>query len=197
MVLVALALLAACGSVPFSEPTVTPIATVAPNARALPSETTLVEAAPSIATTEAQETAPPDDAAPTPTDATAPAADEQAADTPVPGTATPEMPEVRVDELLSYMQQSVAVRGTIVELVGEHAFVIQDSVLLDEEPVLVIYDQADFSLAEGQSVLVGGEVRPFDLAALEDQTGLDLEDAPIQANRTDPVLVADSITRAP
>jgi hypothetical protein len=49
--------LTACGAIPLAEPTLTPVATVAPNARALPGETTLVEAAPRIATEEAEATA--------------------------------------------------------------------------------------------------------------------------------------------
>jgi hypothetical protein len=143
--------LTACGAIPLAEPTLTPVATVAPNARALPSETTLVEAAPRIAD-DAQDTTP---------EATAMPNETQPTDTPIRGTATPIMPEARIDELLTYTGRSAAVRGSITELVGEHAFRMRDPALLDEERVLVIYNQAGFELAEGQTVLANGEVRQF------------------------------------
>jgi hypothetical protein len=197
--------LTACGAIPLAEPTLTPVATVAPNARALPGETTLVEAAPRIATEEAEATAtqeatqrtPTDDAQDTTPEATAMPNETQPTDTPIRGTATPIMPEARIDELLTYTGRSAAVRGSITELVGEHAFRMRDPALLDEERVLVIYNQAGFELAEGQTVLANGEVRQFNLSEIEERTGLDLADEQIIANQTNLVLIADSVMQIP
>jgi hypothetical protein len=104
---------------------------------------------------------PTDDAQDTTPEATAMPNETQPTDTPIRGTATPIMPEARIDELLTYTGRSAAVRGSITELVGEHAFRMRDPALLDEERVLVIYNQAGFELAEGQTVLANGEVRQF------------------------------------
>jgi hypothetical protein len=176
------------------------VATVAPNSRALPDETTVIEAAPSVATVEAAATVATETeeaAQAAEPETPVPADDEQPAATPF-GTATPEMPEVRVSELATYTGRSVAVRGTISERLGEHALLLNDPTLLDEEQrVLVIYDQVDVALEEEQLVLISGEVRPFDLGEIEESTGLDLPDEQIISNQTDPVLIADSITRVP
>jgi hypothetical protein len=198
--------LSACGANQAEEAaTATPFATVAPNARTLPDETTVVEAAPLAATTEAEATAMIESAEVEATDmaqnldeeATEMARDQEQAATGATPAATPTSAETGVAELRAYMGKSVVVRGNITELIGQHAFLIEDQALLDGAEALVIYDRADFALAAGQGVMVGGEVRAFDLGSLEETTGLDLPDQQLTALQTDPVLVADSMTRIP
>jgi hypothetical protein len=200
--------LIACGGNQAEEAPVvtTPIATVAPNARALPDETTVVEAAPLIGTAEVAAT---DIAESVDADATdvAQELDQEATEivssmqeqqrTADALIATPNDAEVSPTELRSYLGQSVAIRGSITQLLGPHSFLMRDPAILDGEEALVIYDQADLALAEGQNLLVGGEVRQFDLDALESSTGLDLPDAQLMALQTDLVLVAQSITQTP
>jgi ABC-type Fe3+-hydroxamate transport system substrate-binding protein len=207
VLLVALSLLlAACGGGQAEEEaasTATPVATLAPNARALPGETTVAEAAPRIETAEAEATeiveAGEQEATAMVPDATADAT--STAPTQPPGdvtegtTATPF--DVGLSDLRGYMQKSVVVRGSITELIGQHAFLLSDLVLLDGEEVLVIYDQSDFALSTQQSVLVGGVVRQFDLSTIEQATGLDLPNDQLTEFQEEPIVVADSITRIP
>jgi hypothetical protein len=176
---------------------------LAPNARALPEETTLAEAAPRIETAEAEATEiveAGEEEATTLAQNTTPeatgAAPTQPPESPAEGvTVTPF--DVGLSDLRSYMQQSVAVRGSITELIGQHAFLLSDPVLLDGEEVLVIYDQSDFALSTEQSVLVGGVVRQFDLDAIEQTTGLNLPNDQLVEFQDEPVVVANSITRIP
>jgi hypothetical protein len=183
----------------------TPIATVAPNVRALPDETTVAEATPSIGTAELAAT---DIAESVQREATevAQELDEEATeivqdlqqarpDPDVVETSTPADAQVQVIELRDYLGQSVSVQGSITELIGQHAFLLQDPVLLDGEEALVIYDQVDFTLSEGQNLLIGGEVHPFDLNQLEQTTSLDLPDEQLMALQIDVVVIADAITR--
>jgi hypothetical protein len=183
--------------------TATPVATLAPNARALPGETTLAEAAPRIETAEAEATEiveAGEEEATTLAQETTPEATGAAP------TQPPESPAERVtvtpfdvglSDLRGYLQKSVAVRGSITELVGQHAFLLSDPVLLDGEEVLVIYDQSDFALSTEQSVLVSGIVRQFDLDAIEQTTGLDLPNDQLAPFENEPIIVADSLTRIP
>jgi hypothetical protein len=194
--------LAACGpgSSESAATTVTPVATVAPNARVLPDETTVVEAAPVIETAESEATEIVESVELETTDVAQELDQEatqivrnmreEAAEVELP---TPADADVRVMELGNYIGDVVAVRGSITERIGQHAFLIRDPVLLDGDEALVIYDQSDFALAEGQTVLVSSEVRPFNLTELERETGLDLPDEQLTALQTDLVLVAQSI----
>jgi hypothetical protein len=202
-------MLHACGAnqsadmVNTATPAITPVATVAPNARTLPDETTVVEAAPLIETAETEAT---DIASSIQNEATEVAreideeateivSDMQQAEPDIPEEATAAEADVQVAELRDYIGQSVAVKGSVIELIGEHAFLLQDPVLLDGDEALVIYDQADFALSEEQNLLVSGDVRRFDLNEIEQITGLDLSDNQVMALQPDVVLIAESIIR--
>ena len=83
-----------------------------------------------------------------------------------------------------YYGRSVTVDGVVGETVEPNAFVLadeavlEDDVLEDAEGVLVVSGpDAAPNLAEGEAVQVVGTLREFDLAAFEEDLGVDLDDA--------------------
>jgi UDP-N-acetylmuramyl pentapeptide synthase len=81
------------------------------------------------------------------------------------------------DDVEAYAGQNVAVRGDIVETIGTHAFVISDPSALGGDEILVVGSNIDTSTVDvGNTVEVAGTAEGFDLIAVENQTGLDLQD---------------------
>jgi hypothetical protein len=71
---------------------------------------------------------------------------------------------------------------------------------LDEDAVLVLGVEGDpqpMELSEGDSLRVTGELRRFDLAGIEDEFELDLEDAQYEGVEGEAVIVAASIEVSP
>lgn len=104
-------------------------------------------------------------------------------------SAEPPIPEavepvVLADKPEEYYGRSVTVDGVVGETVEPNAFVLADEAALedgdleDTEGVLVVSgsDSAP-NLTEGEAVQVVGTVRELDLAAFEEDLGVDLDDA--------------------
>lgn len=106
-------------------------------------------------------------------------------------------PDVSINDLDDYLNESVAVRGTVTEIISDNAFLVRDPVLLDGDEVLIIYQQADFSISEDLQLLVGGEVQEFDSSAIEAAAGVELQDERFSAYQGQLVVVADALTRTP
>ncbi len=106
-------------------------------------------------------------------------------------------PDVSINDLDDYLNESVAVRGTVTEIISDNAFLVRDPVLLDGDEVLIVYQQADFSISEDLQLLIGGEVQEFDLPAIEAAADLDLQDERFSAYQDQLVVVADALTRTP
>lgn len=92
----------------------------------------------------------------------------------VPGVTLSELDDQR-DQ---YLDETVAVRGDITESIGAYVFRLDDPALLGGDDILVIRpsENADVPMAEGNTIEVAGLVRAFDIPALEEETGFDLED---------------------
>jgi uncharacterized protein YdeI (BOF family) len=81
------------------------------------------------------------------------------------------------DNLEAFTGQMVAVRGDVVEIMGPHAFQLDDPSTLGGDTILVAGQNVDTStLNMNSTVEVSGEVQRFDLVTLEENTGLDFED---------------------
>jgi hypothetical protein len=81
------------------------------------------------------------------------------------------------DNLEAFTGQMVAVRGDVVEIMGPHAFQLDDPATLGGDTILVAGQNVDTSTLDMNSTVeVSGEVQRFDLVVLEENTGLDFED---------------------
>lgn len=81
------------------------------------------------------------------------------------------------DNLDNYISQTVAVRGDVVEIIGANAFQVSDPSALGGDEVLVVGTNVNTdTIAVENTVEVSGVVRRFDLVAVEEETGLDLQD---------------------
>ena len=113
---------------------------------------------------------------------------------------------ISVDDIAAnpgaYLGQTVTVGGPIGELVGTRAFTLNDNDVLGNDQVLVVGAkpfsaipgrQADASLLADDTVQVTGTVRTFDLAAVEQEVGADLQDDRFRDWGGKPAIVAQSI----
>jgi hypothetical protein len=94
------------------------------------------------------------------------------------------------DNLEAFTGQMVAVRGDVVEIMGPHAFQLDDPSTLGGDTILVAGQNVDTStLNMNSTVEVSGEVQRFNLVALEEGTGLDFEDELFSAFEDDNAVI--------
>lgn len=86
-----------------------------------------------------------------------------------------------------YYGRRVAISGEVEHVFGPYAAWVRD------EGVVVVRRVADVAWFDEASVLVTGEVRRFDPAALEAELGITLDDEDLLKHTGGPVVVADSI----
>lgn len=120
--------------------------------------------------------------------------------------AEPVVTEETISNVADYPDQfynrEVTIDGLVGEGVGAHGFILYERDLLGTDDVLVIdrsEQRTDFIQLPDVRVRVSGTVQQFDLANLESDLGVDLDDATYSdiTNRYGenlPVLLADSIT---
>jgi len=114
---------------------------------------------------------------------------------------------VTIDEITdnptAFYGQSVTVTGPVEEILGPRSFTISDADPLMSEDLPVVSSRALMSGASGQhtasdydgrEVQVTGTVHQFNLAAFEDQLGVDLVDSAWTDWAGQPAIVATSIT---
>lgn len=97
----------------------------------------------------------------------------------------------RVEE---YLDQTIAVSGTVSEIYGEQVFSLSDPTNITGEHLLVASLDQPAGVVEDEMVQVVGDVRDIDRSTLETELGYQVDD--ILGNFTDDtVLVAQSISR--
>ncbi|MCC6174991.1 MAG: hypothetical protein IT305_06775 [Chloroflexi bacterium] len=114
---------------------------------------------------------------------------------------------ITIDEIIdnptAYYGQSVTIIGPVEEILGPRSFTISDADPLVSEDLPVVSSHALMSGAEGQRVAsdydgrevqVTGTVHQFNLAAFEDQLGVDLQDSEWTVWAGQPAIIATSIT---
>lgn len=99
--------------------------------------------------------------------------------------------DVILDNTDAFIGHAVTVRGELAEVIGQRAFVVEDDDFLLDDNLLVVTDRplsavpgwpaavvdaTPTALATDPVVLVRGTVRRFDVAAVESELGIDLED---------------------
>lgn len=109
-----------------------------------------------------------------------------------------------LDNLEAFVGHTVTVRGALAEVIGQRTFVIEDDDFLLDDKLLVVTDRplsvmpgwpaavnvTPAVLAADPVVLVRGTVRRFDLATVEADLGVDLEDGLFTGWAGRPALVA-------
>lgn len=95
-----------------------------------------------------------------------------------------------VDDMDTYMGQGVTLTGEVNETITPDAFTIGP----DVDPLLVIETNEDIPPVDpGQQVQVTGTVEQvFDIVAVEEDYGIDLDDELFVAYESEPYLVADT-----
>jgi hypothetical protein len=94
------------------------------------------------------------------------------------------------DNLEAFTGRMVAVRGDVVEIMGPHAFQLDDPSTLGGDTILVAGQNVDTStLNMNSTVEVSGEVQRFNLVTLEENTGLDFEDELFSAFEDDNAVI--------
>ena len=128
----------------------------------------------------------------------------------VPGAVPGDFPEytnVTVADIAgdpqAYLGQNVAVQAGVEEVISPVAFWLDEDALLDggiDDDLLVVSATQDapldFGTLEDQAVIVTGTVRQFDLAAIEQEIGYDLDDALFADVAGRPVIVATAVETA-
>ncbi len=104
--------------------------------------------------------------------------------------------EAITDDPTAYIGQPVAVNGYVNVGVDETAFTIADNTFLDLHEVLVVdatNPNQPLTLDTGTPVRVMGTLQVVDSEALEDQTGLNIDENIFNVYNNKPVIIADSI----
>ena len=119
-------------------------------------------------------------------------AEEPVTEEPVEGELAYDGPydQAFYDEATTYVGQQVTLTGEVNETITPDTFSIGG----DVDPLLVIETQENITpLDPGQQVQVTGTVeQAFDIVAVEEEFGLDLEDELFVAYESEPYLVADT-----
>lgn len=102
------------------------------------------------------------------------------------------------DELTIYFGEEVTLSAAVGEVLGTHSFTIRN---LDEatvEPLLVISADPLPELTPGDEYFVNGSVYEYlDVAAVEDELGITLEESVAEDWENDPYLLAESVQTTP
>jgi len=94
----------------------------------------------------------------------------------------------------SYNGMNVSVYGTVLDLIGERAFILNDTAR--KTPLLVVMAEPDSRIPLGRDVVLSGRVRIFDLPEIERASGVDLRDDLFASNAGQPVIIAQSLNLA-
>jgi hypothetical protein len=125
-------------------------------------------------------------------DATAAAAMDTAA-TAAPGLqATAEAATgMSADEMASMLGQSVTLNGPVTMIMSPMLFQVDDAAY--GEDVLVLAPTGSMSIGQGQQVEITGVVQTFDVAALEQSLGVDIDENMVSGLAGRSVVVADQV----
>jgi hypothetical protein len=99
-----------------------------------------------------------------------------------------------------FIGETVTIREEVNSVVGPSAFTLDEEAPLAagiDNDLLVVSSTTGEIVEDGALVEVSGQVRPFDLAAIEQQTGFDLDETALEAYNGRPVLVADYVLAVP
>jgi hypothetical protein len=108
--------------------------------------------------------------------------------------ADPAEDEIGIDEVPSFVGQTVTVSAEVNEIISDRAFTIAGTENTGAEPLLVIAGQPGMQVTQDSAVAVTGTVKQsFDLAAVESEYGFDYDDALFTDFDGEPYLVANSI----
>ena len=108
------------------------------------------------------------------------------------------------DNPSAFFGQSVSVVGEVDDVLGERAFTVEDNDLLFDEEVLVVSRSAltgrggqplDVDTLDDELLRVRGTVHQFNLAAFEQQLGVDLDDSRFADWGGRPAIIPESIVR--
>jgi hypothetical protein len=99
----------------------------------------------------------------------------------------------------AYMGRSFIVTGKVGEVVDPNTFTVyEDQAVGIAGEILVVYDSAEVMFTPGDNggddIQVTGTIHGYDVVAIEDVTGLDLDDDAFADYEGMPVMVAESIT---
>ena len=106
----------------------------------------------------------------------------------------------------SYAGQQVTTSGDLAQILGQRAFVVVDDNVLSRARLLIVSASplrddlgqlAEANVVLPDNVRATGTVRSFDLAAIEQQVGAELDDAALAPYAGQPVVVAESIVNIP
>jgi hypothetical protein len=110
------------------------------------------------------------------------------------------------DEPADFTGETVMVSGAIGDIVGQRAFTLEDDGLLvvgaqtlpqwlgpDFDEDWLFDDDGDWDELEDRVAMVRGTVRPFKLAEVERELGVDLDDGLFADYEDDPAIVAQSV----
>ncbi len=100
-----------------------------------------------------------------------------------------------IDDPESFVGEQVTVSGEVNKVVGNNAFRIGGKDL-GGEPLLVVSSKRS-NVSQDELVEVTGTVREFDLAELENDFGVDLDDDAFTRFEGEHVIVADNVDRSP
>ena len=124
----------------------------------------------------------------------------------VPGAGIATTIEEITDDPAAFFGATVTVGGTVDRMVGPRAFVLDNSELVTEDHLLVVSADrlpmvqgrpAAAPLLEEDYVLVTGPVRRFNLAAVEREVGVDLDDGLFAEWAGRPAVVARAVKLSP
>jgi hypothetical protein len=93
----------------------------------------------------------------------------------------------------AYYGKTVTLEAAIAQIVGLNAFTLNEPGALSDDNLLVVTPQQGIPAGTGERVEVTGAVREFDLAAIEGDTGLDLQDDLLSAYDGRAVVIASAI----
>ncbi|MFP4439447.1 MAG: hypothetical protein ACLFVO_19565 [Chloroflexaceae bacterium] len=96
----------------------------------------------------------------------------------------------------AYLGETVTVQGDVTEVISANAFRFDDPAPLGGDDILVVGRGESGLVAAGTTLLVTGVVRQFDLAAVAEESGLDLQEARFAGFTDETVIVATTIVAA-
>ncbi len=109
--------------------------------------------------------------------------------------ANPQALDTVLDDPAAFYGQTVTVEGNLNEFVNERMVRVTDDDLIGADSLLVLHSMdGGLTVDQNARVQVTGMVRPFVLADLESELGIDLDDAQFVGLENTPMLIADSIT---